>query len=61
MGGRGVLTMKWSKIGIGPKSFALEHDSLVNPTLNPEKPGLCRRQAAEWFRQASRKRRRDAL
>ncbi len=38
MGGGGFLTMKWSRIGISPKSFALEHDSLVSPTLNPKEP-----------------------
>jgi hypothetical protein len=40
MGGRGFLTMKWSRIGISAKGFALEHDSLVNPTQNPEEPLL---------------------
>jgi hypothetical protein len=36
MGGGGFLTMKWFQ----PEKFALEHDSLVNRTPNPEEPLL---------------------
>jgi hypothetical protein len=31
-----------------PKSFALEHDSLVNPTQNPEEPKVVSNQCNLW-------------
>jgi hypothetical protein len=41
-------TISWSTTGISPKNCALEHDSLVNPTPNPEEPS---KRMPKWLMQ----------